>query len=232
MGLPLYLAMTAAEMACASSLPQHLAYMACHFSPYSTGLSNLPRQLPPGSLLTLNDRTPICGHDPRRITEQLKDLVEKLQCNAILLDFQRSCEPETEALTAYLSEALPFPTVISQPYAKAFTCPVFLPPVPPDIPLKEYLQPWEGREVWLEAALDGAAFTVTKDGCETAPLSDMPPDDCFFDNALHCHYHMELTEDRALFRLYRTREDLHSLLEEAFSLGVTTAVGLYQQLGI
>ena len=42
MAIRQYLAMTAAEMTQAGSLPRHAAWMACHFSPYSTGLTNLP----------------------------------------------------------------------------------------------------------------------------------------------------------------------------------------------
>ena len=45
MGLPLYLAMTAAELSAAEALPRKMAYMACHFSLYGTGLSNIPEQL-------------------------------------------------------------------------------------------------------------------------------------------------------------------------------------------
>ena len=47
MAIRQYLAMTAAEMTQAGSLPRHSAWMACHFSPYSTGLTNLPDRLPP-----------------------------------------------------------------------------------------------------------------------------------------------------------------------------------------
>ena len=45
-----YLAMTAAEIAAAGAPAYGLAYMACHFSPYGTGLVNLPRELPEGRL--------------------------------------------------------------------------------------------------------------------------------------------------------------------------------------
>ena len=42
-----FLAMTAAEIRGTETLPPKTAWMACHFSPYSTGLSNLPKDLPP-----------------------------------------------------------------------------------------------------------------------------------------------------------------------------------------
>ena len=46
---------------------------------------------------------------------------------------------------------------------------------------------------------------------------------------LHCSYHISPLEDSARFTLWRTREDVEALLESVSSLGVTTAVGLYQQ---
>ena len=76
MTLPMHLAMTAAELACCDSLPSHPAWMACHFSPYGTGLSNLPEHLPEGALLILNDRTPVFGHDPQVICAQLHQIYE------------------------------------------------------------------------------------------------------------------------------------------------------------
>ena len=79
-----HLAMTAAEISYASKLPANPAYMACHFSAYGTGLSNMPTQLPKDSLLILNDRVPVCGHDHDLIPEQLRQLVQSLKCNALL----------------------------------------------------------------------------------------------------------------------------------------------------
>ena len=54
MAIRTYLAMTASEFAKADPLPPHVAWMACHFSPYDSGLTNLPRKLPTNSLLILN----------------------------------------------------------------------------------------------------------------------------------------------------------------------------------
>ena len=76
MVLPLYLAMTGREILAAQSAASRCAYMACHFSPYSQGLTNLPTSLPPSSMLILNDRTPICGHDPQRICGELAQMAD------------------------------------------------------------------------------------------------------------------------------------------------------------
>ena len=66
MAIAPFLAMTGAEMRNNSVLPDKIAWMACHFSPYGTGLSNLPKNLPAGSLLMVDDITPPHGHDPHQ----------------------------------------------------------------------------------------------------------------------------------------------------------------------
>ena len=105
MAIRSFLAMTAAEFATAGTLPEYVAWMACHFSPYGTGLTNLPPTLPPGSLLILNDRIPICGHDPERIAGQLLQTAETTQCTGVLLDFQCASE-ENVRLAEYLISTL------------------------------------------------------------------------------------------------------------------------------
>ena len=232
MAIVRFLAMTAAEIGGNSPLPPKIAWMACHFSPYSTGLSNCPDTLPQGSLLILNDITPIHGHDPNVIANQLSERINDLGCTGVLLDFQRAGCPDTAVLTAALVGALPCPVGVSQIYGEDLTCPVFLPPPPHHVPLKEYCAPWQGREIWLEMALDAGEITLTESGAGFAAL---PPGGTFSgghpEEKLHCHYRIQLEENQARFTLWRTPEDLDALLEEAEGLGVTTAVGLYQELG-
>lgn len=225
-----YLAMTAAEIGANPPLPPKIAWMACHFSPYSAGLSNCPRQLPPGSLLILNDFSPIHGHSPETAANQLRSWVEDFQCSGVLLDFQRPGNTETAALTEYLVGSLPCPVAVSHLYADSLSCPVFLPPVPVQTPVAEYLAPWQGREIWLETALDAVKITLTEKGASFAPLprADGEKND-FRGEKLHCRYRISLSEDRAEFLLYRAKEDLASLLRDAGNHGVTTAVGLYQE---
>lgn len=104
-----FLAMTAAEIRGTETLPPKTAWMACHFSPYSTGLSNLPKALPPGSMVILDDITPIHGHDSETIAAQLRPRLDALECSGVLLDFQRPGYEEAELLAGRLSEALPCP---------------------------------------------------------------------------------------------------------------------------
>ena len=231
MALPLYLALTAAEFQNCSSLPGHTAWMACHYSSYGLGLSNRPQTLPKGSMLILNDRTPPMGHNPELITRQLSESVSTFQCGSVLMDFQRPDIAENSAVVRELVAALPCPVGVSEPYAHGLDCPVFLPPIPPHISLEEFLSPWRGREVWLEAALVGEVITVTEQGAvfESAPSTGQA-EHCLADKKLHCHYRIEPEETRIRFHLFRTQEDLAQLLSAAESQGVTQAVGLYQEL--
>ena len=231
MAMAPFLAMTAAEISGNPLLPEKLAWMACHFSPYGPGLSNLPRRLPPGSLLVLDDITPIRRHDPRIIREQLCVCAGQLQCCGILLDFQRPVQEETAALVNVLAEGLPCPLAVSEIYAGVCGCAVCLPPVPPSVLPEAYFSRWQGRELWLEVGTEAQVFTVTERGASVTGLPfPQPPEPHFFDESLLCHYHREIRESEILFTLFRTPEDRQRLLDRAEAYGVTRSVGLYQEL--
>lgn len=229
MPIPRYLAITPAEMAENSPYPPDIAWMACHFSPYDRGLSNLPRWLPPDSLLILNDQTPIAGHDPELIAAQIEACVSNCSCAGVLLDFQRPDDSQTEALVQYLQQ-LPCPVAVSEPYARFTQGIVSLPPPPADVAINTYLTPWAGQEIWLEMGLEIQQLILTEQGAEstTLPFWDRP-DAGFPDVNLHCHYRADCAGDRAVFTLWREPEDWKQLLAEAEALGVTAAVGLYQE---
>ena len=231
MALPLYLALTAAEFQKCSPLPEHSAWMACHYSPYAPDLSNIPSQLPENAMLILNDRTPAQGHDPDLILRQVTELAETLHYKYILLDFQRPDSAENLAVVQALSANLRCPVGVTPLYAKGLDCPVFLPPVPPHVPIKEHLVPWQGREIWLEAALGGEIISVTENGSTISPLpSAEVPTKAPEDPGLHCHYQIRTHNNHIDFTLWRTRENLSALLQQAEDLGVTKAVGLWQEL--
>lgn len=226
-----FLAQTGAEFAQCDKKPPKIAWMACHFSPYGTGLSNLPTTLPEGSMLIVNDRIPVCGHDPGRIVQQLNAAVSDFSCCAVLLDFQRSDCAENRQVAQAVLDGVSCPVGVSHLYAKNMDCPVFLPPPELDVPLDQHLAPWDGREIWLEAALDIAQLTVTEKGCTSLPLPYSPPDGDFFkDDALCCSYRCDIRPDAAVFTLWRTPEDLENLLTKANTAGIHRTVGLYQQL--
>ena len=226
-----FLAMTAAEIEGITTIPPRIGWMACQFSPWSQGLSNLPNRLPEGALLILNDFSPMDGHNPSVIGAQLRECIERFSCMGLLLDLQRPEAAETAALAEFLVEALPCPVAVSEPYARGLDCPVFLPPVAHHVSLTDHLVPWKGREIWLDLAADAEEIRLTPKGAVVEPLSTGTRfEGGHWEEKLHCHYRIELFENEARFTLWRSREDLEALLEEAKALGVTTAVGLWQEL--
>ena len=231
MGFSLYLAMTAAEIATCQNMPEKLAYMACHFSPYGTGLSNFPEYLPEHALLILNDRTPVCGHDPGLVASQLQQAAEEFSCCGVLLDLQRPGNPETDRVVDAVVNAIAQSVAVSEYYAANRDCPVFLPPPPLRIPLNKYLAPWQGREIWLEATPDAETVVLTTEGCQVNSLSLFcVPEDSFTDESLHCRYQIKTEADRAVFHIERSGQLLKDMLEEANRLGINTFVGLHQLL--
>lgn len=228
MAIRVNLAMTGAEIRLFRELPGDIAWMACHFSSSSSGLSNLPRDLPPGSLLVVDDQTPIAGHDQQRIAAELSRLVRDLTCRGVLLDFQRPEIEETADLAAFLDRSLPCPVAVSSLYAQRTRGPVFLPPLPCHAGLEGWL--WPDRENWLELSLDREVITLTEQGAVFSPGA-FSPRERFCDENLRCHYTIAAEQDKAVFHLWRTREDLNFLLLDADVLGVPQAVGLFQELG-
>lgn len=226
MPIPLYLAMTAAEISQNTQLPDKIGWMACHFSPYGTGLSNCPQWLPPGSLLILNDRTPICGHDPEIVAEQLCSIAANLACAGILLDLQRPCCEAAAAVVQAICASTPCPVAATVPYCCESGCGVFLTP-PLHIPLAEYLAPWQGREIWLEAAVEETEFVITENGCRQGPLPCPPAVFPHQSSEAFSNYHIAVEKDAVRFSLRRTREDVERMISAAEN--VRCFVGLYQQ---
>lgn len=230
MAIATFLAMTAAEICKNPQSDDKIAWMACHFSPYGLGLSNLPKTLPPGSLLMVDDITPIGKHDSGIILDQLCGCVETLACSGVLLDFQREGIEETAELVQQLSQALPCPVGVSSFYADVCTCAVCVPPVPLSTPPEDYFQSWKGREIWLELALEGEEITVTEEGTSFTSLPYPTSSEReFHEESLCCHYRIDTGEKEIKFLLRRSEEDLDCLLNLAEHFGVTTAVGLYQE---
>ena len=226
MPLPLYLAMTAAEISKNMALPVHLAYMACHFSPYSTGLSNLPDSLPPGSMLILNDRIPVHGHDPERIAGQLVSFVEEKQVSALLLDFERPPSPLCQAIVDTICSALQCPVGVKPDYGADPDRAVFLSIAPHEAPLKA-IHKWQGRRIWLEAAVERSYVQIGSDGAQLLPPPDREMCLPFYDEALFAHYRTDVTKHHAGFTIHRTPQDVFQLLENCHA---DLAVGLWQQL--
>lgn len=226
-----YLAMTASEMRACRHFPENTAWMACHLSPYGAGLSAMPKTLKPESLLILDDCTPIYRHDPALILEELQNCVQELALWGVLLDFQRPGYPGELALAKTLTEGLRCPVAVSELYAGETDGAVFLAPTPLTVPLKKALDPWKEREIWLDTSLGGEEISLSPNGAAARPTSQREsPETGHSDETLHCHYQIRTEEEKAIFTLWRTREDLDALLQEAEAWGIKTAVGLYQEL--
>lgn len=227
MGLPHYLAMTPEEFATSSSLPEHIAWMSCRFSPDGNGLMQVPTTLPTGSILVLDDAISPKGQDPAQIMEQLKPVLKGV-CG-LLLDFQKPDNPETATLAKALVQLQLCPTGVSEPYAQALDCPVFLPPVPLHRSVEEYLAPYAGREIWLDTVPGMETILITSEGMKYMTAMEEAPGKLHHDSLLHCHYRTTVTEHDICFSLFRTVSDEADFLKTAAELGVTRTFGLYQE---
>ncbi len=231
MGLPCYLAMTAAEFYAAARLPLNVAWMACHFSSYGTGLSNIPYTMPAGSMIIVNDRIPPSGHDPEAILMQLNQVISSLDIPYILLDMQRLNCKETAKIVSYLANHLSCKVGVTEHYAENTNGPVFLQSPLPHQTLFDRIRKWKNREIWLECATEEETAVITKDGCSfhLNPKKDMHiyP---FSDDILSCHYQTQVKEDTVIVSLRRDTDDIIALIEQAEKENITLAVGLYQQL--
>ena len=228
MGNPLYLAMTAAEFSACAVIPEKTAWMACHFSPYGRGLSNIPRELPPGSMLILNDRIPPQGIDPSLVVQQLLQAVKDLGCEAVLLDFQRPDNELTQAVANAVCETAPCPVAVSAPYAGTFSCPVFLPPPPLRCDPAQYFTPWAQRQIWLEVYDQWEVVTITENSVQIkAEAPETQPVLPHFDQKLCCRYGIAIGEDRAIFTLHRTMDEL-----QALPYPVSSFIALWQDCGL
>lgn len=231
MPIPIYLAMTGAEFLTCTQQPARLGWMACHFSPSGEGLCNFPAQLPPNSLLILDDSTPYQDHDCDVILSQLSDAIARLRPAALLLDFQRPDNDGLRLLTERIVSSLPCPVIVSSCYADMLDCPIFLPPAPLWQPPEDYLKPHQNREIWLDAAPICAQVLVDKDASHYLPLSYVTCDAYpHYDDTLHCRYHIKIEQEQIVFSLCRSCTELASWLAEAEALGVKGAVGLFQEL--
>ena len=206
MVLPLYLAMTGAEMC---TIP-HPAYLMADWSD----------RPPAGFLPVITDRQPLT----MQAVDELCRIAENW--DLALLDFEKPVTPEARRLLA----RLPCPAAAPPGYSD--TGPVFLPPAPLHVPLEAYLEPWQGRDLWLDAALRQQTITVTEAG---TTFSDFSPaanlSGGYHDKNLHCRFIQEYYPDRAVFTLFDTPETLADKLNYAAVLGISRAVGLYQELG-
>ncbi len=229
MPLPIYLAMTGAEFQSCVHFPKHCGWMACQFSPYGKGLTNIPQSLPNGSILMLNDQIEPQGHDPEEIVKQLSACCECLDISGVVLDFQKPGYPETDTLCRRIENDLACPVAVTPLYQTHQSKVLFLPPIPADTTVKEYLSPWQDREIFLELSPEAVTLEVSQSGCIRTMASESSDTFPWADDLLHTHYRTEVDPQYAHIYLKRTVEDQIAMMEEAAQMGVTAFLGLYQE---
>ena len=229
MAIACYMAMTAAEFFTCTNLPTHIGWLACHFSSSGPGLSNIPKVLPPDSLLMIDDSTPFECHQSDLILEQVQELIVTMKISAVILDFQRSGNPAVKELVSFLQTNLPCPVAAPPLYASE-DFPVFLPPCPLNLPLEKHLAPFNGRAIWLDATPLALEITVTEQGSAYQTLPGHAPDHMrHWDSTLRCNYSITADTNRIIFTLGRDDRAFQKWLEKAEELGVSGVVGLYQE---
>ena len=229
MALSIYLALTPWEYQNCPSPPEHPAWMACHFSSYGNGLSNIPEDFSTGGILMVNDRIPPEDHEPLMIAQQLLQAAEHFSPKGIILDFQRPYQQKIRDIAESILSHLTCPVAVTEQYCQNWGGAVFLPPVPLGKKMEDYFRKWAGKDIWLEVTKTGEQLELTKDGCTRQPIDHLPGMDVFQDDNLFCHYSMDVTDHKAVFSLWQTQEDIVRMLEKAEAFGVSTAVGLYQE---
>ena len=140
MAIACYLAMTAAEFSVCTDLPSRIGWLSCHFSPSGPGLSNIPKALPPDSVLILDDSMPFHNHKADVILRQLQEAVAAMKIRGVILDFQRQKHQDVATLVSILQQELPCSVPAPPEYAVSGA--VFLPPCPLYRPLETHLSPF------------------------------------------------------------------------------------------
>ena len=229
MGLQFYLAMDPSEIQ--RKLPDtgSIAWFSCQFSPDGEDLSNLPRTLPEGSALILDDGYLCRQLNTRSICRSLGLVAERLRLRAVVLDFQRPYIPLLGKLAHMLEQRLPCPLVAPKAYAVHTRGPVLLASIPLDVRPESWIGASQ-RPVWLELDNRCTRLALTPQGLQRSFAEGViPQGNDFTSRELFCHYQIK-AGSVPTFTLYRTGEDLTALLEKLELLGVEAAIGLYQEL--
>ena len=228
MAIVRYLAMTGAEFCSCTQYPPHIGWLACHFSPSGTGLSNIPKAMPAGSLLIVDDSLPFADHDPKLICQQLQQTIQDLDIHAIVLDFQRCHEPLLQSLAELLQKELPCPVFAPPEYAKNGA--IFLPPCPLHTPVDFYLKPYKNRQILLDTTPFSEIINVTQNGASYHTILPQTFDgNDHWDQRLYCHYKIAVQGHCVSFTLQRNKEAFSEWRAYVEGLGVAAMIGLYQE---
>ena len=230
MNLSIYMAFVAAESEAILRYKGKAAWLGYHLSAFDSGITPRPSFLDSCHMLVLTDETPLLHHDPQKVTSEICAEAKSLGCEKILLDFQRPPTEKSLVLAKSILRSAPCAVGITECYANDTDCSVFLPSPPLWTPLQETIAPWKGRDIWLEIFPEDGCITITKKGgnySPSAPLENYP----FCDNALCLSYSTEQYAQQVKVHLHRGITEMKAFLHLADSLGISAAIGLYQQFG-
>lgn len=214
-----YLAVTEKEI---GNFSGPVAWMACRFAQRQPGLENLPSQLPPGSLIMVDDLQPIFGHSPARVARQLESLCKKHRSAGIILDLQRKKTPQAMQMVKALLQIKEIPIALTPEYAREFSCPVLV-TVPIHLKLQQVVAPWKGREIWLDIPMGQVNLRQGKVTEEKSSHSGSYQ----WDRFLCCGY---AKTGQDAYTLCRTKAMLPKILDEAAKLGIAKALILASEI--
>lgn len=234
MSIPFFLAISAREFPFLSELPPNVAWMSAHFSSSGPGLSNLPSNLPEGSLLILDDQTPWAGHNTEMVCREMVESLLKNRASGLLLDFERPVTPETAMLTEALSQCCrEIGVMLGAPesYAEGEDTAVFIPPLPCQTPPEKLYR--KNRKLWLDVSPGAYLLHIAAQGA-TGQVADQHsfPDGSypvFTDPVLHCSYRSRPNAGGIDILLSHSRESIESLLTALDEQAVQLAIGLYRE---
>lgn len=234
MSIPFFLAISAREFPLFSELPPNIAWMSAHFSSSGSGLSNLPQNLPEGSLLILDDQTPWEGHSTEMVCREVVESLLKSKASGLLLDFERPVTPETALLTTALSQCCrEIGVMLGAPesYAAEEDTAIFISPLPCQTPPELLYQ--KNRKLWLDVSagaylLHIAALGATGQAADQRSFPDGSYPE-FIDPVLHCSYRSRPNAGGIDILLSHSRESIDTLLTALDEQVVQLAIGLYRE---
>lgn len=221
-----YPALAAEEVSTLASLPEHYAWMACHFDPRGKGLTGLPGNMPKGGILILNDEIPYAGQSSQIICELLKKCCDTFHLYGILLDFLRPAGAELKEVIRQIVSTLPCPIASADTYG--------IEGITPFIPMPELTQCPENffqnhSGAWLELYPQAKKYHMDQTGCR---ISDAQPlAQGLSDERLCVHYEISVADNGADITMWRNETDRQALVDMAGDAGIEAVIGLHQELG-
>lgn len=236
MSIPLFLAFTAEEFSQKVPFPAKTAWMSVHFSPNGSGLTNLPPQLPQGSLILLDDHIQWANHSIERVCQELVTVLQRTESIGLLLDFEREPTAETLLLTKALGRCCKeLGVALSAPpkYLLEDDTTLFLSPFPCSI-APENIDPQ--RKVWLDISPVCHSIRISKDCTIGSPApytrAGIPnSQEVYWDEDLLCNYYSEADGDDIRITLFRDATSAAKLLNRLNPAKIQLAIGLWRDFG-